>query len=270
MEDLKAWHGANLAPNISRFRAVGDIDQAQVKAALADLGGKWQRKEVKLPAFPRAAQPREAKLYFYDVPGAKQSIFAFGHPGPARGEPDFYPAVAMNYILGGGSFASRLTQQLREGKGYTYGIFSDFSGGAQNGTFRIQSGVRANVTLEAAELTRSIMRDYATTFSEADLAVTKSFLTKSRARAFETAGAKLNYLATVGEYGLPLDYPQREQAIVDALTVDRVNALAENYVRPAAMTYVVVGDAATQAARLEGLGLGKPVMVKEAFDQANR
>ena len=270
MDDLKAWHAANLAPNIARFRVVGDVDQAKARAALADLGGKWRRREVELPDHAGAKAPAEAKLFFYDLPGAKQSVFAFGHPGPTRADPDFYPATAMNYILGGGGFASRLTQQLREGKGYTYGIFSEFSGGARSGMFRIQSGVRANVTLEAAELTRSIMKDYAGTFGDADLAVTKSFLTRSRARAFETAGAKLNYLATVGEYGLPLDYPQREQAIVDALTLERVKALAAAYLHPSAMTYVIVGDAATQAGRIEGLGLGKPVMIKQEFDAANQ
>jgi zinc protease len=173
----------------------------------------------------------------------------------------------MNYILGGGSFASRLTQQLREGKGYTYGIFSGFSGSAEAGEFQIFSPVRSNVTLEAAQLTRSILADYATTFSEADLAVTKSFLTRSRARAFETAGAKLGYLATVGEFGLPLDYPLREQAVVDALSVARVRDLARRYIRPDAMNYVIVGDAATQAERLKQLGIGDPVLIRPEFER---
>ncbi len=93
--------------------------------------------------------------------------------------------------------------------------------------------------------------------------MTKSALSKSRSRAFETAGAKLNYLAAIADYGLPADYPQREQAIVDSMTLRQVRDLAGRYLRPAAMTYVVVGDAATQAQRLEKLGFGRPVMIKE-------
>jgi zinc protease len=270
MDDLKRWHAANLAPNLARFRVVGATGDRQVRAALADLGTRWKKRAVAPVAYARPEAPKQAKLYFYDIPGSKQSIFAFGYPGPRRADPDYYPAVTMNYILGGGSFASRLTQQLREGKGYTYGIRSGFTGGVENGIFSITSGVRSNVTLEAAQLTRSIMTDYATSFSEADLGVTKSFLTKSRARSFETPAAKLAYLAALGEYGLPGDYPHREQAIVDALTVEQVRSLAQRHVRPAAMTYVIVGDAATQAARLKDLGLGEPVMVKEKFDAANR
>ena len=190
-------------------------------------------------------------------------MFAFGYPALRRADPNYYPAFVSNYILGGGSFASRLTQQLRESKGYTYGIRSGFTGGERYGTFQITSGVRANVTLEAAELTRKIVADYPSTFTAADLDVTKSFLTKSRARAFETLGAKLDYLGSVADYDLPGDYPRIEQGIVDAMTVDRVKAIAARQFRPNAMTYVVVGDAATQAKRLEALRLGPVEMIND-------
>ncbi|KAK0339406.1 hypothetical protein LTR94_034646, partial [Friedmanniomyces endolithicus] len=108
-----------------------------------------------------------------------------------RADPDYYPAVAMNYRLGGGGFASRLTQELREGKGYTYGVRSGFSAERQTGEFMLSSPVRSNVTLEAATLARDLMHDYGATFTNEDLDVTRSALGKSRARAFETAGAKL-------------------------------------------------------------------------------
>jgi zinc protease len=263
MEDLKRYHAANLAPNIGSFRVVGDVDQAKVKAALADLGSKWKKRAVAIPTYARPQAPSASKLYFYDLPDAKQSVFAFGYPALKRSDADYYPAQVMNYILGGGGFASRLMQELREGKGYTYSIRSGFSGGVDQGTFQIGSGVRTNVTLEAAELTKSILTNYGATFSEADLEVTKSFLTKSRSRAFETTGAKLGYLANISDYALPLDYPKREQAIVDAMTVPQIRALSQRFIRPSAMTYVVVGDAATQAKHLESLGFGAPIMIND-------
>lgn len=261
MDDLKRFHAANLAPNLASFRIVGAVPQARVQAALADLGSKWQRRDVRIPDYPQPQTPLASKVLFYDLPNSKQSIFAFGYPALRRADENYYPASVMNYILGGGGFASRLTQELREGKGYTYGIRSAFVGGERSGTFQIGSGVRANVTLEAADLTRKIVGDLATTYTPADLEVTKSFLTKSRARAFETSGAKLAYLGSIADYGLPLDYPRQEQAIIDAMTVEQVKALAGRYLRPTAMTYVIVGDAATQAKRLEALGFGAPVLI---------
>jgi zinc protease len=267
MADLKRFHAANLAPNLASFRIVGAVPQARVQTALQDLGRKWGRREVRIPAYPQPQPPSASRLLFYDLPGAKQSVFAFGYPSLRRADPNYYPANVMNYILGGGGFASRLMQELREGKGYTYGIGSGFSGGERYGTFSISSGVRANATLEAAQLTKQIVGDLAQTYTPADLDVTKSFLTKSRARSFETADAKLRYLGNLADFGLPADYPQREQAIVDAITVDQVKALARQHLRPNAMTYVVVGDAATQAKRLEALGFGPPVMIKDELNK---
>ena len=86
----------------------------------------------------------------------------------------------MNYILGGGGFASQLTQQLREGKGYTYGINSGFQGTNQPGPFVIASGVRSNVTYESTKLVKDIVENYGANFNENDLATTKSFLTKEQ------------------------------------------------------------------------------------------
>ena len=270
MDDLKRFHAAKLAPNIARFRLVGAVPQGAVTASLADIGARWAQRRVAAPSWPAPQRPARASVYFYDVPGAKQSIFAFGYPGPKRSDPDRYPASVMNYRLGGGGFASRLTQELREGKGYTYGINSQFDAGKTVGTFELASPVRANVTLEAAQLAREIMKNYGATFTAEDLDVTKSFLTKARARAFETPLAKLNYLANVGDYGLPLDYPRREQEVVDTITVAKVGELAGKYIRPDAMTYVIVGDAKTQADRLTALGFGAPRMINETLKRLDR
>jgi zinc protease len=99
------------------------------------------------------------------------------------------------------------------------------------------------------------------------LSVTKSFLTKSRARAFESIAAKLAYLGNVADYDLPLDYPRREQAIVDGMTVEQVKAIAGQRLRPDTMTYVVVGDAATQAKRVEQLGFGPAVLINDQLER---
>ncbi len=270
MDDLKAYLETNLAPNHARFRVVGAVDQGAATAALADLGQRWTRRDPAMRTYPAPTPPQQSQIYFYDLPNASQSVLAFGYPALTRADPDFYPATVMNYILGGGGFASRLTQQMREGAGYTYGVRSGFAGGGDIGQFLLTSGVRSNVTLEAAQMARDIMRDYGTTFTEADLTVTRSALSKSRARAFETAGAKLDVLEAIGDDGLPADYLTREAQVIEEMTVERIQALAARYVRTDGMIYVVVGDAATQAARLEGLGYGPVVMINDRVSAADR
>lgn len=270
MDDLRAYLQTNLAPDNARFRVVGAVDQAAATAALAGLGQNWARRHVVVPAWAPPPPPAESRVYFYDMPNASQSVLVFGYPALTRADPDYYPATVANYILGGGGFASRLTQQMREGAGYTYGVRSGFSGGADIGHFQLSSAVRANVTLEAATLARDIMRDYGATFTGADLEVTRSALSKSRARAFETAGAKLNVLQAIGDFGLPADYLDREARVIEGLTVEQVQALAAEQFRIDGMIYIVVGDAATQAARLEGLGYGPVVMINDRLAVADR
>lgn len=99
----------------------------QVTTSLTELNKNWVPKEVRFPELKAPASPERSKVYFYDVPGAKQSMLRFGYRAMPATDKDYYPVSIMNYRLGGGGFASQLTQQLREGKGYTYGIGSGFS-----------------------------------------------------------------------------------------------------------------------------------------------
>jgi zinc protease len=169
----------------------------------------------------------------------------------------------MNYILGGGGFASRLTQELREGKGYTYGIRSGFSGSKTRGAFTISSGVRSNVTYESSQLVKDILQNYGDTFTDKDLETTKSFLIKSNARAFETAGAKLNMLENISEYGWSPNYMKEREQVVKDMTLERIQALAKQYADPNKMIWLVVGDATTQLKPMEKLGFGKPVLLNK-------
>lgn len=262
MDDLKAML-ALWSPSNARFRVVGDVDQAGATAALAGLSARWPDRAVEVPAYASPQPPERSQVFFYDVPGAAQSVLMFGAPSLTRQDPNYYPGVAANYRLGGGGFASRLTQQLREGAGYTYGVGSGFQARRTLGDYALRSSVRSNVTLEAATLARDILRDYGSTFTADDLTVTQSALSRSRARAFETSGAKLGVLEAIGDFGLPADYLSAEAQVIDRLTIDQVQALADRYIDTDRMIYVVVGDAASQEARLEGLGYGAPVRVND-------
>lgn len=260
--DLAAFHKAGLVPSSARLRVAGAVSEADVKSALERLAGARPAGTATPVTATVPPSPGPTKIYFYDMPGAKQSVLLFANPGPARTNADFYPATATNFILGGGGFASRLTQELREGKGYTYGVRSNFQGNGTSGQFRVFSPVRSNVTLEAALLMRDIVRDYGATFTPADLELTRASMTKSRARAFESLDAKLGMLASIGDIGLPADFVARDSAALEGLTLEQVQDLAKRFVTTDKMYIVVVGDAATQAQRLTALGYGAPVVVK--------
>ncbi|TSE10697.1 M16 family metallopeptidase [Aquimarina algiphila] len=267
IDDLKQYYNQNISPSITKMLIVGDITSSQVKNSLATLNNNWQTKEVRFPDIDTPKAPEQSKVYFYDVPDAKQSQLRFGYPALAATDTDYYPAQVMNYRLGGGGFASQLTQQLREGKGYTYGIRSGFSGSTIPGPFRISSGVRSNVTYESAELIKQILNNYGKNYNQDDLEITKSSLIKSNARAFETLNSKLNMLLNISSFQYPKDYVTQRESIVNNMTVEEVKQLANKYLNPNKMTYLVVGDAKTQLKKLEQLGFGTPILLNENNDK---
>ena len=267
IDDLKAYYNNNISPSVAKMLIVGDISKEKVVASLATLNTNWPAKEVTIPVYKTPDTPTKPAVYFYDIPNAKQSVLQFGAPALAATDKDFYAASVMNYILGGGGFASRLTQELREGKGYTYGIRSGFSGTKAKGTFTISSGVRSNVTLESAQAVKKILEEYPTTFSDKDLETTKSFLIKSNARAFETSRAKLNMLSNISDYNWNADYVKDQENTVNNMNKEQITALANKYVNPNKMIWLVVGDAETQLGRMKELGYGEPILLNKTQEK---
>lgn len=263
LQDLKEYYKNKLSPLAATYLAVGDIKKNEALNAIKAISANWAPRNISFPEVPDFELPERSKVYFYDVPGAKQSVFAFGAPSLSAKNENFYPAEVMNYRLGGGGFASRLTQELREGKGYTYGIRSRFTDRSYIGPFMISSGVRSNITYEAAELVRDILKEYPATYSQEDLDVTKSYMIKSNARRFETLGAKLNMLREINDYGYNYEYVKDREAQVEELDVLDIQDLAKQYVNPDKMYYLIVGDAETQMDKLEELGYGKPVLLNK-------
>ncbi len=219
---------------------MGDIQQEKAVALAKDLASKWPVKNVKIPEVSVPKAPEQSQVYFYNVPGAKQSVLMFGYPALAETNADYYPATIMNYRLGGGGFASQLTQELREGKGYTYGIRSGFKGSTYPGPFVISSGVRSNITYEATSLVKQILENYPDSFDQQHLEVTKGFMIKSNARKFETMGSKLNMLRDMSNYDWKEDFVKQQEETVKEITVEQIKELARQYVNPGKMYYLIV------------------------------
>ncbi|WP_121364703.1 M16 family metallopeptidase [Flavobacterium limicola] len=263
IDDLKNYYAKNSAPSITNFQIVGAISKAEVTNSLATLNKNWEAKKVTVPKALTTNTVASSKIYFYDVPGAKQSVIRIGYPALAATDEDFYPVQIMNYRLGGGSFASQLTQQLREGKGYTYGINSSFNGSVNKGPFTIASGVRSNVTFESVRVIKEILSQYGKNFNENDLEVTKGYLIKSNARAFETLSSKLEMLYDISNYNYADDYAKQQENTVKNSSIDAIKKLSEKYLNADKMIYLVIGDAETQLKKLEQIGFGEPILLNK-------
>lgn len=261
LDDLKAFYNNNFSPSVAKLLIAGDVDQAAVEAAFAGLSAKWQPKEVALPELKVPVAPEKSAIYFVDVPGAKQSVIAIGGPSLPRTNPDFYPVYVANYKLGG-SFNGLFNLILREEKGFTYGARSSISGAKNYGVFNASSMVRTNSTLESVTIFKTEMEKYRQSIPQEYVDFTKDALIKGNALRFETLGGLLGMLSTMTSYDLPADYIKQEEAFVKGLTVEKTLELANKYIDPSKMYYVVVGDAKTQLKDLEKVGFGKPVLVK--------
>lgn len=260
MADLRRYHATALKPSLAALHVSGAVMREQVAASVGRLAKSWTGEAPPLPP-PPVWSPDRAGLYFVDAPNVSQSVLRIGYPALAEVDTEFYPAKVMNFRLGGGGFASELTQVLREARCDTYRISSSFSGTDIAGPFQIGSSVRSNVTFEALREIKTIVERYGQNFNDADLKATRGFLLRSNAMAFETGEAKLGLLSAMSSYGFPADYVLRREQVVRDIDIARIRTLADRYLDPARMAWLVVGDARTQLSRLRALGLGEPILV---------
>ena len=261
IDDLKNYYAMNFTPSLAFITVVGDITQAEAMAAFGTLAERWEPKDIAIPEYPVPEAQDKAAVYFVDVPDAKQSVIRIGNLGMTALDPDFYPATVMNYKLGG-SFNGFVNLVLREEKGYTYGARTGFSGSFEPGTFSASSSVQSKVTLESVQIFKDLMTMYRDGISEEDMAFTKSALVKSNAMRFETLGGLMGMLNTIAAYDYPVDYIKKQEEIVKGMTIEGHRELAQKYIHPDRMIYLIVGDAKTQLDSLEQLGFGKPILVE--------
>jgi zinc protease len=262
LDDLKEYFQSNLTPDLASLHVVGDVSPEAVKAAFEGISSRWESREVVLPEFEIPENPSSPAIYFVDVPGAKQSVIQIGNLSPVRSDPDYDAIQTMNYKLGG-SFSGILNMILREEKGFTYGARSQFSGNNLYGTFQASSSVRSNATLESMEIFAGEMAKYREGISEEDLAFTKDALVKANALQFENLRSLQAMLEAISMYDLPFDYIARQQEVTRSMTLEEHAQLAQTYLLPRNMYYVVVGDAATQLKPLARLGFSDPILVEE-------
>ena len=253
IDDLKAFYEKNYSPNVSRLHIVGSVKKEDALKALSGLGKNWVAKNVDLPSLSYAGDQEQKTLYFIDFPNAKQSVINIGYLAMSREDPDHFPAKVMNYKLGG-SFSGNVNLILREEKGYTYGARTNFSNAKTRGPFKASASVRTNTTYESVQIFKEEMEKYREGISEEDLEFTKNSMIKSKARAMETLVSKMVILRTMSAYGWDVTYLKDQEDVTRNMTLEQHKALAQKYINPEIMIYVISGDAATQFDQLKGAG----------------
>lgn len=260
MEDMKAYY-KNLAPSQATFHIAGDVDKDKTVAALQPLN-EWKGEAVSIPETDIKANDTAGKLYFVDVPDAKQSVLYIGKLALSGKDENANNLDFANEILGGGS-SGRLFQTLRIGKGYTYGAYSNISEANVISPFTIRTSVRANATLKSLEIIKDMVKDYENSFTENEVELTKNKILKGNTRAYESLGAQLGILKRMSKYDRAEDYLDKNQEELINMTLQDYKSIINKYMNEEDLTYLVVGDKATQFEEVKKLG--KPVIELDIY-----
>lgn len=268
--DVARFHLQQYVPSHATLIAVGAIDAPTFARQAEEAFGSWQADAGRTlaPSAPDfvAGVPADAlldrRLLIVDRPGAAQTELRVGHVSVPRKTPEFHALVLLNAVLGG-HFSSRLNLNLREGKGYTYGVRSAFDFRKTAGPFSVQTSVQTDATADAvAEILgelRAILADRPA--DERERGLSAATLTKGYPRNFETAGQVARGLAQLATYELPDDTFDVFAPRIQALTTDDITAAAGRHLHPERAVVVAVGDAARIRGALERTGFGEAGIV---------
>ena len=202
MEDIKTFYKTHIVPGQATFDFVGGYEKKEVMKFLQPLARTWTTGGASQERLNLNFMAPQAKVYFVDYPGAKQSYILLGCPAMPKASNDYYPAKMVNQLLGASSNAL-LFDVLRLQHGYTYGAYSFFDCGKYANEFRATSSVQAAYTLEAMQLFKSCISTYGEQFTEQSLVKTKDAMFKENAAAFEMPDARLDLLSEMTVDGLP-------------------------------------------------------------------
>lgn len=239
-DDLRAMHKQLFSRKGLKVAVVGDIDAATLAKLLDETFGDLPDTEPP-PAAPMIHVPDKASIEVIDrdIP---QSIITFGHDGMLRADPNFIPAYVTSFILGGGGFGSRLTEEVREKRGLTYGVSIGLYPFDHAGLVFGQLGTRNEKAGEALTVVKETMKRFAEDGPTAtELAETKTYLTGSYALRFDSNSKIASQLLAIQQDNLGIDYINRRNAMIEAVTLDDAKAQARVISRPDNLIVTVVG-----------------------------
>ncbi|MCE7567274.1 insulinase family protein [Aliivibrio fischeri] len=260
LDDVKAFYKQTYTPIGTQIVSVGDINKSDLINKLAFLSD-WKGATPEILAPQRLPTLNEQKIYLVNKPNAPQSVVRFvrqGMPFDATGE--LYQTQLANFNLGG-NFNSRINQNLREDKGYTYGAGGYLMGNKEIGMSIFYAQVRADVTVESIKEFISEMDKFKKDGMTVDeLNFMRLAVGQQDALKYETPGQKARLLGKILTYSLDDDFIDEQNELIETLGRDKLNSLAAKWFDPAQYQIVVVGDEKELLPKLKSLGIPVEVM----------
>jgi predicted Zn-dependent peptidase len=256
-ENLRAFYRDWYRPSNAGLIVVGDVTPDRVMPLLDTAFGRWSAPGIApaRPSLPKVSQPARREIYIVDKPGAAQSEIRIGRIGVARSTEDFFPIAVMNTLLGG-SFSSRLNQNLREQHGYTYGAFSSFDMRLSAGPFIAEAAVQTDKTAPALHEFFNEFEGMLKPLPAADVERARNYIALRFPGSFQATGDIARRLETLMVYDLPKDYYEHYQARIQQVTPAQAEQAAKQYIQPDHMIVVVVGDQQKIEPAIAALKLG--------------
>lgn len=266
-EEIRDFHRGAFVPSGATVIIAGDQPAEDLFAAVEEAFGSWETppdapsisRHAGLTAPPLIPQHRLAVV---PRAGAAQSEIRIGHVCASRDTPDYHALVLLNMILGG-QFVSRVNMNLRQDKGYTYGVRTGFDLRRGLGPFALQTSVGTDVTAPAIREAMKELEDIrgARPATEEELSLARASVTRGYPRGFETAQQVARGVSQLALHGLPDSYFEEFVPRVEAVTREDIHRVAAQYLDPARMVTLAVGDHDKIAASLTTLNLGEPVVL---------
>ena len=240
--DMQALYARSILPCRAKVSVVGAVGRDQANTLVQQLLARLpQTACAPLPSVGEVQPLARASDQRIPFEAAQAQVY-IGQPGFKRNDPDFFPLIVGNYILGGGGFVSRLTTEVRERRGLSYSVFSDFSPGLHAGAFTIGLQTRPDQANEAVQVVRDVLTGFVKGGpTEVELEAAKSNLIGGFALRIDSNRKLLGNVANIAWNGLPLDYLDTwTQQVARVSTADIRNAFSRT-LQPSTMATVVVG-----------------------------
>jgi zinc protease len=254
-DDIVNFHRKYYVPNNAVLAVVGDVKYADVIKKVKAKFSQWSGTPIAPPSIVEPPSITGHQILLVDKPDLTQTYIKVGHFGIDRKSPDYFPVRVMNYILGGGGFASRLMDEVRAKRGLTYGVYSNFDSYKLKGAFEITTFTQNDSTAPAVlAIIDEIKKMRAQEVTDKELSETKSFYSGYFPLQFETPEQIATQILNVEIYDLGEDYIPNFVKNINAVTKEDILRVAQKYLDPDNIKLVVVSKADAVKPALESIG----------------
>lgn len=244
-EDLQAFYQQYYSAKSAVISIIGDMTPEQAHAIAEKISSGLPQTPA-VAALPAVDYPQAANVQNIAHP-ASQAHILLGYPGVKRGDPDYFALYVGNYILGGGGFVSRLTEEVREKRGLVYSVYSYFMPMAQLGPFQIGLQTKKEQAEEALKLVNQTLAQFIKNgVTEKELQAAKSNITGGFPMRIDSNAKILDYLNVIGFYQLPLTYLDDFNRQVNQVTASQIKDAFRRRLDPAHFVTVIVGAQSPQ------------------------